>query len=459
MSPQGAAPDFLDHVRCRQLAEFVFNAAQGGGFTSFGIRLQWEGRVRWARNFAYSSEEASRDSYWITRARDGAGAVVWSNRFDEAGLRATVAEAESQMALSRRSPVDPPSEPSTLLPHLRPELWSPSTFAMTAEARGDIARAMIAPAEDAGLQCAGELITGAHGIVRFDNRGIDLYYPTTEAICSMTARDQKGMASGWAGIDNQFIERIDPHAISARAVDKCVRSRDPRAVEPGRYTVILEPQAVADLVRVLYSSVAMDRQFTESGGLPFSADRRGFARFGELVMDRRLTLRVDPMDPVAPHLPYAVTDDPYYAATWIDKGVLKDLAYQRHYAMQYLHRNEPLLAQGGFRLEGVGETSTVEQMIRTTRRGFLVTRFSNIQTIDQASVLCTGFTRDGLWLIENGRITHPARNFRFLESPIFMLNNVEQIGTPQRVLSRYFPTVVPALKVRDFNFAGLADAV
>lgn len=144
MSPQGAAPDFLDRVRCRQLAEFVFNAAQGGGFTSFGIRLQWEGgcagratsRIHRKKRVAIPTG---------SRARDGAGAVVWSNRFDEAGLRATVAEAESQMALSRRSPVDPPSEPSTLLPHLRPELWSPSTFAMTAEARGDIARAIYRP--------------------------------------------------------------------------------------------------------------------------------------------------------------------------------------------------------------------------------------------------------------------------------------------------------------------------
>ncbi len=106
-----------------------------------------------------------------------------------------------------------------------------------------------------------------------------------------------------------------------------------------------------------------------------------------------------------------------------------------------------------------GGAATVEQMIETTKRGLLVTRFFNVQIEDRASLQCTGYTRDGLWLIENGKVTKSVYNFRFTESPAFVLNNIEQLGVPQRIFSPNAPIVVPAMKVRDFSFTSLSDAV
>jgi predicted Zn-dependent protease len=112
-----------------------------------------------------------------------------------------------------------------------------------------------------------------------------------------------------------------------------------------------------------------------------------------------------------------------------------------------------------FRIDGGAHVTSVDDMIATTARGLLVTRFWGVQLLDVPSVLCTGMTRDGLWLIEHGKITHPVTNLRFTESPIFALNQVEQIGAPVPVFSPELPALLPPLKVRDFSFTSLEDAV
>jgi predicted Zn-dependent protease len=118
-----------------------------------------------------------------------------------------------------------------------------------------------------------------------------------------------------------------------------------------------------------------------------------------------------------------------------------------------------LLNSGCFRLEGRGPTTTIDEMIATTKRGLLVTRFDKVRLLDKKSLLQSGYTRDGIWLIENGKISKAIKNFRFTESPLFALNNVEQIGIPRRVFCPGSAAVVPAFKVRDFSFTALIDAV
>jgi predicted Zn-dependent protease len=147
---------------------------------------------------------------------------------------------------------------------------------------------------------------------------------------------------------------------------------------------------------------------------------------------------------------------PRQAVRWVDRGVLRELPYEKYYAISQLGRDRGLPNPMAYRMSGgpIG----IDQMIATTWRGILVTRLNDVNIIDGTTLQCTGTTRDGAWVIENGRITHPIRNLRFNDSPIFMLNNIEQIGPATRVYSDR-PAIVPALKVRDFNFNGLADAV
>ncbi|HEX6052443.1 MAG TPA: metallopeptidase TldD-related protein, partial [Gemmatimonadaceae bacterium] len=238
-------------------------------------------------------------------------------------------------------------------------------------------------------------------------------------------------------------------------------------LEPGRYTVILEPQAVERILSAMTGS--MYREIAEGQGSAFTLgddEALGIRRskLGLKIVDERVTISHDFTDPELGHvLPWGFATEPI---TWIRRGVLETLMTQRYTAVRSL--NEPWGARepAAFRMSG-GETS-VDEMIRTTKRGLLVTRFDGVRILDSASLLCTGLTRDGLWLIENGRITKAVKNFRFTESPLFLLNSLEQLGTPVRVFRpvdardpnySLIPAIVPPLKARDFSFTSLVDAV
>jgi predicted Zn-dependent protease len=267
-------------------------------------------------------------------------------------------------------------------------------------------------------------------------------------------RNPQGTGSGWAGVDWNDWSRIDTQRLSDIALDKCVRSANPVAVEPGRYTAILEPQAVCDLMHFVMHNI--DRVLAESGTGPFAAGH-GQSKIGQKVMDSRITISADPMDPDLGCPPFSSSGHVYHPVTWVKDGILKELAYYRPYGIRNLGKNSGLPNSGAFRISG--GTTTVDEMIATTKRGVLVTRFSDLHLIDINSLLLEGYTRDGLWLIENGKISKAVKNFRFAESPMFVLNNVEQLGAPQRVFHPGAPAIVPPIKARDFNFISLSEAI
>jgi predicted Zn-dependent protease len=222
---------------------------------------------------------------------------------------------------------------------------------------------------------------------------------------------------------------------------------------------VLEPQATADLVAPLVES-AMDRGSAEGvpGAGPFTR-HDGTSKIGQKLFDARVTISADPMDPdlgFPPFAPWSFTEV-YHPVTWIDKGVLKELSYGRQYGVQHLARKSGLPNSTAFRL--AGGTTSLEEMIATTPRGLLITRFSGVQLMDSASMMVTGYTRDGVWLIEHGRMGRAVKNMRFMESPVFALNKLEALGPAQRVFRQGSPAVAPLMKVRDFNFTSLVDVI
>jgi predicted Zn-dependent protease len=229
------------------------------------------------------------------------------------------------------------------------------------------------------------------------------------------------------------------------------------AIEPGRYTAVLEPQAVCDLVAPILDR-AMERTVAEMGMGPFAdPNRPGFSKIGQQVLDPRLTLSADPMDPDCGFVPFDWGGEPYPPTNWIDRGVLRELAYSRNYGLTRLGIDAARSNSRAFRLSG--GTATIDELIANTERGILVTRFNNLRLLDFSSMLMQGNTRDGLWLIERGKIAKTIKNFRVTESPLFVLNNVEQLGLPQRVYRPGAPAVCPPVMARDFSFTGLMDAV
>jgi len=342
------------------------------------------------------------------------------------------------------------TEEATTTPHI----FFDTTYNLDADARAAAVEPLLVAAKDAGVMAAGYIQVAAHGRAVIDSLGKTLYYPYTTAQFSVTVRDPNGMGSGWAGVDWNDWTRIDTTHLSVVALDKCVRSRNPVAVEPGRYLTILEPQAVCDLTQSIMSS--LDRELAETGTGPFAA-QYGRSKLGQRVMDERITISADPMDPDLGFPPFSQSGNVYHAATWVEHGILKNLAYFRPYGIRKLGINTGLPSSGAYRMSG--GTTAVEEMIATTKRGLLVTRFSDLTVVDPMSLMTTGYTRDGIWLIENGKISKAVKNFRFTESPLFMLNNVEQLGTPIRVFHPNAPVIVPPIKARDFSFTSLSEAV
>lgn len=473
---------FLSQPECEALAKRAASMAVGGGDTALLLQSNWYGNLRYARNQITTTGDVRNNDLYVIRDIQGASGTVDCSHIDDVGLEAAIRRAERLLRSNEETgdrrfrehfapvviksiPLDAPDESKSLVnavmvlvqtvePYQKPNIFFDSTYQLRATERVQVIEPLIASARKADLRAAGYIEVSAHGRAVMDTWGRSLYYPYTQAQFSVTVRDPKGTGSGWAGVDFSSWTRIDPSKLTEIAMDKCLRSRNPVAVEPGRYTAILEPQAVCDIFTPVVRF--LDRATAEGGDGPFAGED-GNSKIGQQVLDPRITLSADPMDPDLGFPPFDQGGNVYHAVNWIETGVLKDLSYNRPYGIKQLGKNSGLPNSSAFRLSG--GTSTIDDMIATTKRGLLVTRFYGVGIIDKSSLLCTGYTRDGLWLVENGKITKPVKNFRITESPMFIFNNLEALGQPVRVFRPGAPTVVPPAKVRDFSFSSLSEAI
>lgn len=438
--------------------------------TSITIRSWWNGELRWARNRVSLASDRRDLMISVGRVIDGSGGSAMTNQTDDASLEGVVrcAERSASFMNDRFKPAMPVLAPA--LPTVSSTIWSDATYNVTAEQRGQLGQSLTVNAESQGFLSAGYIEMRAGAVASFGTRSGKLpsvrYVKYSQSQCSTTVRHPQGIGSGWAGHSSYDWSSIDSGVLAARALEKCVASLNPVAIEPGRYTVILEPQAVCYVIESLVSSLN-NRVSAEIGEGPFSlAYDKSLelwrTKLGLKIIDERISISHDPTDPLLGIITY-----PGLAATtWIEHGILKSLSYDRRsYALPRLNENLGDDARGSFRMSG--GTTTVEEMITSTQRGLLVTRFHGVGMLDESSLLATGVTRDGLWLIERGKISKAVKNLRFTESPLFMLNRVEQLGVPVPVfrpislpaIPGVSPAIVPALKASDFSFTSTVDAV
>jgi len=457
MTAPDPAPDrFLSRAQCVDLITRAAQLARGGGETRAAIMSDWRGNIRWGRNEVVEADDIRNTVVRVTREIRGAASTVTINMTDTADLDAAVRRAErfltqsDETSVTLRHPVIDGGYPT-------PPIWSDASFGFDAERRATLLRTLLLPIVDAGMMSAGYIEVGGHGTAYVDSGNRCMYMPHTTAQCSITVRDPEGTGSGWAGVDHHDWSTIDPVALVATALRKCLTSRHPVAVEPGRYTTILEPQAVCDLTSSLFGPM-LERLLAEQGNGPFAGRQRGLSKIGAPVASPQVTVTADPMDPALGYVPFdPQSGERYRPAVWLDHGILRNLAYDTNYAVQLLTRNIGLPTNGAYHMQG--GTTSLDEMVASTDRGILVTRFSNLRLIEPNVPLLSGFTRDGLWLIEKGKISKPIKNFRFVESPLFVMSNIVQMGVPTRVFHPDAPVVVPPLKVNDFNFVSLVDAV
>ncbi|MCC6318563.1 MAG: TldD/PmbA family protein [Gemmatimonadaceae bacterium] len=407
-----------------------------------------ESNIRFAANQISTAGTSATTSIRIQSVFGKRKASVVTNSRTDEGLRRAVEQAE---ALARLAPEDP-----EYLGELGPQqyvavpAWFESTAAVSAEDRAKAALAALAPARAArDLTVAGFLVTTARATAIGNSAGLFAWHRSTDANYTLTARTLDGTGSGWAGTTANDWAALDVSGVAQRAIDKARASRNPVALEPGRYTVILEPDATSDLVPLMAG--ALQARAAEEGRSAF-AKAGGGTKVGERIVDERVSLVSDPADPLILGTPFDAEGMPLGRQQWIEGGVLRQLAYPRYWASR--QGKAPTGGANTLRLDG--GTQSLDELIAATARGILVTHCWYIRAVDQRTLVYTGLTRDGTFLIENGKVARPIKNFRFNESPLFMLNNVEAIGRPVRTAGG---DAMPPIRVRDFSFTSLSDAV
>lgn len=453
-----------------RIGDRINGFATGDGSSTVQIDSWWAGELRWARNRVSLTSDRRDIRVSIQRLVSHSVGQAWTNQLDDVSLQAAVHAAERAAQLRPQSRIEDFHPPSPMLPEATPTIWSDATFDATAPMRGTLATSLVSRAEAKGMLSAGflrmygssrGLLQELRGDVAAAGKGTIRYNQFTVGECSMTVRDPKGMGSGWSGLSGFDWAAINGERLADQALEKCLMSLNPVAVEPGRYTVVLEPQAVYDFVLPLVGMTS--RGAAESGQGPFverfdPALRLYRTKLGLKIVDSRVTISHDPNDPLLGVIP----EPGLVPIVWIDHGVLTTLTNDRpNHALPLLNENVPSLRRNSFRMSG--GTATLDEMIASTERGLLVTRFSGVRLLDGKSVLCSGLTRDGLWLIQNGKISKAVKNMRFRESPLFTLNNLQMLGVPAPIFSaeRSEPAsaIVPPIKALDFSFTSLADAV
>ena len=433
--------------------------------TRVSINSSARADTRFALNQVTTSGENRDTSVTITALVGGRSASVTTNRLDEASL----AEAARQATeIAKVVPPNPERMPELGAQDYPPVKSRIITLPSPAE-RAQAAKKVTEQARAAGLIATGFIECRAGATALANTRGLFAYDSSAVVTMTATVRTTDGSGSGWACSDGDTFADIDAQRVGATAADKANKSRHPVAVEPGRYLTILEPTAAGNLIQNIVG--AMHARSADEGRSFFSKPGGG-NKMGLKVVDERVTLLADPDDSPSTSGGYDGDGMPLEKVVWIENGIVKNLNYDRFWAEKQGVR--PTRAGGGGdgggdggagrALRMLGGTTSTADMIKSTERGILVTRFWYIRGTDPRTISFTGLTRDGTFLIENGVVTHPVKNFRFNESPIFFLNNLDALGPAIRInaseaLGAGGATYMPTLKVRDFTFSSLSDAV
>lgn len=447
-----AAAGVLSRADAQALVERVVRMSKADA-VRVNVRSARETNLRFADNQISTSGAATNTTVRIQSVfgRRRASAVT-NDRSDE-GLRRAVAQAE---ALARLAPEDP-----EYLGELGPQryaevaAWEDATAELSAEDRARAALGALAPARaSTDITVAGFIVCSAEAAAVGNSAGLFGYHRGTNANYTLTARTRDGTGSGWAGAEDTDWAKLDFADVARRAIDKARRSRNPVAVEPGRYTVIFEPEATANLVGLLGG--ALQARAADEGRSAFSKAGGG-TKVGERIVDERVTLVSDPRDPLLLGAPFDGDGLPLARETWIENGVLKQLAYTRFWGKK--QGQAPTGGAGALRM--VGGNETTESLVAGCPRGILVTRLWYLRPVDPRTLVYTGLTRDGTFLVEHGKVVRAIKNLRFNDSPLFMLSNLAGVGAPVRTAGGDGgPTVaMPPIRVRDFNFTSLSDAV
>ncbi len=411
------------------------------------------GNIRYARNNVSTAGLVENAQLSVSVAYGKRQGTATINEFDDKSLEKVVRRAED---LARLAPENPEFMPAIgKQAYKSSATYSAATAAIDPEFRAQAAAYSIEASRKNKLVCAGFFTDSTSFEAIANSNGVFGHQLATSLDFTCTVRTEDGRGSGWVKRSAGDAALFDPREASDVAIEKALRSVDAKALEPGRYTVILEPAATSDLLG--YMLAGFDARQSDEGR-SFLSKKGGGNRLGEKLFDQQVNIWSDPWDKDVAVLPWdSNTMLPRERTAIIKDGRVAGFDYSRFWAQKMKAR--AVGAPGNIIMAGTGKSTA--ELIANTRKGVLVTRTWYIRMVDPQSVLLTGLTRDGTFYIENGKIKHPIKNFRFNESPVAMLNNIDEIGRPQIIAGSesQYAMLIPPMKVRDFNFTSLSDAV
>jgi predicted Zn-dependent protease len=410
------------------------------------------GNIRYARNAVSTSGSLINKNLEVRSAFGKKAGVATIDEFDEASIEKVVRRSEELARLAPENPeyvgmLDPQQ-------YLVSKGFFDSTAGITPAIRAEAVARSLELTRQQNLTAAGFLEDRKGYSAMMNSKGAFAYYPSTNVNFSLTVRTEDGTGSGYAIRGYSDFNKLDTVAATRTAIQKSTGSVGAKALEPGKYTVILEPTAAAVLLENIFFD--MDARSADEGR-SFLSKPGGKTKMGEKIVDERVTIYSDPTHPDLPASPWAGDGRAQEKINWIEKGVVKNLYYSRYWAektgVKAVPQPNNVIMAGG--------NASLEEIIKGTEKGILVTKLWYIRSVDPQTLLLTGLTRDGTFYIENGQIKFPVKNFRFNESPVIMLNNLEALGRPERVVSTESDInyLIPAMKIRDFTFTSLSDAV
>ncbi len=457
MLTRDRASDIFDRIRRFSSADEVEAIFTGSRFAL----------TRFANNTIHQNVEEENSIVSIRTNFAGRTARATANQFDDESLRRAVTASEN---LARVQAPDPDLLPMPTATEAEgrtgespvPTRFFDQTAVITPADRAEVVKGIVSVAGKHKLTTAGIYSTSESREGIFNSRGLANWHQQTLAEVSITMLGED--SSGWQKLNSPDVRDLDPVRMAETAAQKAVESAHPREITAGKYTVILEPAAVLDIVGFMfwdYSGVAILDQRS------FLNDRIGTQLFGE-----NINLCDDVTHPLQAGSPFDGEGMRRQRVQLVENGVVKRVVYARATAQkmknsEYAGKVGPIEATGhGFPLPNeIGEMpmnivfgapekpQSVEQMIASTERGVLVTRLWYIREVDPYEKIVTGMTRDGTFLVENGNVQCGLRNFRFNQSLISVLKNVEAMIAPVRASGEEsFDMVVPAMKVKEFNF-------
>jgi predicted Zn-dependent protease len=435
----------------RRIVDTVLRLAKSIGVAETEVHVDEtiSALTRFANNAIHQNVAEHTLNVSVRTQVDQRTARATTNRTDEDSLRAAI---EASLSLAHSQPKN-----SQLLPmpgrqrYRQVNRFLKPTAALTPEDRARAVRRACDLAVKKGQTAAGIFSSAQAQSAVGNSRGLFAAYRDTHSVFSITM--QEGSAASWAKENAANVADIDPQKLAERASEKVHRATDAKELAPGRHTVILEPAAVLDLVGFLFYDFAATAL----------QDKRSCfnERMGKQVFGKNISIVDDVYHPLQLGAPYDGEGIPRQRVVLVDAGVPKNLVYSRASA-KVAKKNPtghgfPLPNEYGeapMNLVFSGGKSSLEEMIASTDRGLLVTRLWYIREVDPYEKIMTGMTRDGLFLVEKGQVTSAVRNFRFNESILEMLRNVESLGPAVRATGEEsFEMVVPAMKIRDFHFS------